>query len=503
MDTLKDKAAKGFIWSALNSGTTQLLGAVFGIILGRLLCEDDYGLIGMINIFGAIANSLQESGFITALINRKDATHKDFNSVFWFNVSVSIFFYVVLFLCAPLIASFYNEPLLTSLSRYVFLGFLIASFSIVPRAMLIRSLRMKELALMGFGASLVSGIIGVTMAYNNMAYWGIATQALSCHLFVSVSSWLVSGWRPSFNVTFQPVKEMFGFSSKMLVTNIVNQVNKELFSVVFGRFYDKGQVGCYNQANKWNLMGTNTITGMVQGIAQPVFVQIGNDNERLVRGFRKMLRLTCFISFPAMLGLSLVASEFITILITEKWLAAARLMQMLCVAGAFLPVVTLYYNFLISRGKSNVYMWNMIAQCSVLLGAVLCVVHVFDREGLANSFAGCDNALCTFLRGYTQIDIMILSYVVIVVSWLGIWHWCLKREIGIRFRDALRDILPFMLVAAGSMIATYLITSFITNIYLLIVVRILLAASLYLGIMWLLGAAIMRECLDYIFKKKH
>ena len=147
--TLKDKAAKGLFWSAFNSGTIQLLNAVFGIILARRLTQDDYGLIGMLMIFALVANSLQDSGFVTALTNRRDATHKDFNSVFWFNVIMSFMMYVLFFFLAPLIAAFYNEPLLTSLSRYYFLGFFIASFSIVPRAILFRQIRQKPLAIIG------------------------------------------------------------------------------------------------------------------------------------------------------------------------------------------------------------------------------------------------------------------------------------------------------------------------------------------------------------------
>ena len=146
--TLKDKAAKGFFWAALNNGAMQLLNAVFGVILARKLSQDEYGLIGMLMIFALIANSLQDSGFVTALTNKKDATHKDFNAVFWFNISVSFLLYILFFFCAPLIAKFYHEPLLENLSRYYFFSFFIASFSIVPRAILFRQIKQKEMAMM-------------------------------------------------------------------------------------------------------------------------------------------------------------------------------------------------------------------------------------------------------------------------------------------------------------------------------------------------------------------
>lgn len=477
--TLKDKAAKGLFWSAFNSGTIQLLNAVFGIILARRLTQDDYGLIGMLMIFALVANSLQDSGFVTALTNRRDATHKDFNSVFWFNVIMSFMMYVLFFFLAPLIAAFYNEPLLTSLSRYYFLGFFIASFSIVPRAILFRQIRQKPLAIIGVVALLISGTVGIIMAYNDMAYWGLATQTILFNLTVSVLSWIVSGWQPSFTITFQPIREMFGFSSKMLITNIFNQINNNIFALVIGKLYTKTEVGLYSQANKWNMMGAQTIIGMVQGVAQPTFVQVGDDKDRLCHSFSKMLRFTCFVCFPVMFGLSLIAPEFIVILITEKWLSSALLMRILCVGGAFLPISTLYFNMLIARGKSNIYMWNIICQGLVMLASII-AIH--------------------YLAG--NVRDMVIVYACILALWVLVWQYFVWREIGFRLLQAFKDILPFGFLAAATMITTYFLTDSIQNIYWLLISRILLAMVIYLAVLWILKAKILRESIIYIFKRK-
>ena len=476
---LKSKTARGFFWGALNNGTMQVLNAVFGIVLARKLGQADYGLIGMLTIFTLIANSLQDSGFVTALTNKRDATHLDYNSVFWFNISVSCCLYILLFCCAPLIAYIFDEPILTDLSRFYFIGFVIASFSIVPRAILFRQIKQRELAFMAIISLLVSGTVGIIMAYNGMAYWGLATQTLTFNLMVSIISWLYSHFRPTWQFSAKPIKEMFGFSSKMLITSIFNQVNNNIFSLVLGLIYTKVEVGTYTQANKWNTMGASTITGMVQGVAQPAFVEVGDDLDRLRRVFSKMLRFTCFVSFPVMFGLSLVAPEFIVTLIKEKWLPSAHLMQILCIGGAFLPIATLYFNLIISRGKSDVYMWNVIAQGCSILGSIL-MVH-----GLGGSMTH-----------------MVIAYVAIVILWTGIWHRFLYQEIRYPFLSALKDILPFLLLAAATMVITYFATRWIEHLLLLLIARILLAAIIYIGSLWLLGAKILKECIGYLLKRK-
>ena len=482
--TLKDKTARGILWGGLSNGMMQLLNAVFGVVIARILSREDYGLVGMLAIFSTIAASLQESGFVSALTNKRNATRHDYNSVFWFNISVSVSIYLVLWFCAPLIARFFNEPRLLWLSRYAFIGFVVASLSIVPRAILFKQLRVKEQSITSLVALLASGTVGVLMAVNGMAYWGIATQSIVFVLFVALLSWWFSRFRPSFDASFRPIKEMFGFSVKMLITNIFNAINNNVFSILFGRFYDSDTVGVYNQANKWNMMGSQTITGMVQSVAQPMFVEVGSEPARQCQVFRKMLRFTCFISFPAMLGLALVSSDFIVLLLTEKWLPSARILQMLCVAGAFMPVTTLYTNFIISRGKSDVYMYNTISMGLVMI-LLLCGLHYTKAS----------------LLGVTGIPLMVMSYVALVILWLLLWHYFLWREVGLSLWKVLSDLFPFLLIAMVAMVVAYYAGKEISILYLRLIARVLIAAIVYLALLWLLGAKILRESLAYLLRR--
>lgn len=359
--SLKEKTAKGLFWGGFSNGIQQLLNLGFGIVLARLLDASDYGMVGMLTIFSAIAAALQEGGFISALTNRKETLHKDYNAVFWFSLMCSTTIYILLFFAAPLIADFYDTPELIPLSRLSFLGFVISSMSIAPRAYLFKNLRIKDTTVISISSLIVSGIMGITLAANGFAYWGIALQSISFITVMTVLNFYFSRWRPRFRFDFTPIKEMIGFSSKIIITNIFTIINNNLFSVLLGKFYSEREVGNFTQANKWNGMGHTTITGMINGIAQPVFTRVADDKARQLAVFRKLLRFTAFISFPAMLGLSLVSKELIIITITEKWLPSADILQLLCIWGAFIPVINLFSNLLISRGHSSIYMWSTIS----------------------------------------------------------------------------------------------------------------------------------------------
>ncbi|MBQ0049412.1 MAG: lipopolysaccharide biosynthesis protein [Bacteroidales bacterium] len=472
---LKTKTARGIKWGFLNNGSIQLLSALIGIVLARRLSQEDYGLVGMLAIFSSLASTLQDSGFCTALTNRPQVIHREYNSVFWFNVGMSVLLVSLLWLCAPLLVSFFDEPRLLWLSRFYFVGLLFSSLGAVPRALLFRDMRQKELTIISITAMLVSGTVGIVMAYWGMAYWGIAAQSVVYVFVTIVMSWKMSGWKPSRDISFEPFRRMIGFTSKILVTNVFTQINNNVFSLLLGKFYRATEVGTFNQANKWNTMGTNTISGMVQGVAQPTFVKVGNDRERLCRAFSKMLRFTCFVCFPLMLGLALIAPEFIVVLITDKWLPSAALMRWLCIGGAFLPLSMLSTGLLLSRGKSNVYMWNVIAQGITILLTVLAV---------------------RWLGG--SITQMVVAYAAIVAFWSAIWMYFIHLEIGLRLWQAVRDVVPFLVVALAAMAATYFITRSITTPWLLLALRIPLAAMIYVAALWLAGAKILRESLSYL-----
>jgi len=476
-ESLKEKTARGLFWGGISNSLYQLLGLFFGIFLARLLTPDDYGMIGMLTIFSAVANSIQESGFTQALTNRKDAGQDDYNAVFWFSLCTGGVLYLLLFFCAPLIANFYHTPALVPLARFLFLGFLISSAGTAHNAILFKNLMVKEKAKAMLTALTVSGTLGVIMAYYGMAYWGIATQNVVYIFTFNLLLWHYSPWRPTWSFHFQPIREMLPFSIKLLITNVFHFVNDNIFSVLLGRFYTKQEVGYYTQANKWTNMGHTLITGVVNSVSQPIMVEAGANPDRQRKVFRKMLRFTAFISFPLMFGLALIAPEFITIAITDKWLPSAAIMQILCIWGAFLPINYIYTNQLISKGKSNVYMWNTIIQNLVQLLVLLLTVSY-------------------------GIYVMAAIYVTINILWLFVWHYFVWQLIRITLWNVMKDITPYLSITAISLTAGYFAAKAFSNIYTCLINKIVVTALVYIIILWSSKSVIFHESINFLLKRR-
>ena len=290
MESLKEKTAKGLFWGALNNGVTQLLGALFGILLGRLLTPADYSMMAMIAVFSQIAAIVQSSGFTAALVNLKEPKDNDYNSVFWFNIFAGLMLYVILFFCAPLIANYYHTPELKWFCRYAFLGFLFANIGTAQGAWLQKNLRVKQQAKAGIIAVLLSSTIGVGMAWSGFSYWSLATQSIVYILTVALLRWHYSPWRPTMHIDFGPVKRMFPFSVKILGAGIVDAININVLNILLGRYFTKHDTGCYNQAYQWQSKCNYVVQGMVNSVAQPVLAQLNDDSGRQLNAMRKLVR---------------------------------------------------------------------------------------------------------------------------------------------------------------------------------------------------------------------
>lgn len=476
-ETLKERTAKGLLWGAVGNGMMQVASLVFGIFLLRVLSSVDYGMVGVLTIFTAIAGMFAEAGFITAIINKKEVKDSDYNAVFWFSFLMGIALYAILFFCAPLIADFYGQPELVPLSRFLFLSIVFSCLGTSAHAYYMRNMKVKERSLIQIIAIFMAGTVGVVLAYSGFGYWGIAAQSLAYILLTTVGLWIMCPWKPAFKIDFSPLKEMFAFSSKLLVTTLFTHINNNIFSVLLGRLYNISQVGYYTQANKWTFMGYSTISGMLNSVVQPVLRESRDDEKRLLKVFRKMLRFTSFVSFPLMLGMALVSRELIVIAVTDRWLDSVPFMQILCVWGAVYPIQVLFTGLFNSLSKPYIYMWDTIVmgiiQIAVLLGA---------------SIYG--------------IEYMLVAFVIVNLVNTFVLLLFVCKFIGLSILAFLADTIPFVFVSLASVAGAYYASSFISNIFVSLAVKVGVAAVIYVLIMFLTRSVIFREVLGFIFKRR-
>lgn len=476
METLKEKTARGLLWSGLTGGVQKTLNLLFGIIFARLLTQSDYGMVGLLAIFSGIAGTLQEGGFINALNRRENICDADYNSVFWFSVLTGSALYGLLFVSAPLIASFYGIDELTALARYVFLGFLITSFGIASRAYMFRNMMIREGAVISISALIFSSVAGIIMAANGFSYWGIATQSILYNLTSTTACIIVARFRPSMNINFKPVRDMFGFGSRLVITSIVNIAKANIFPIILGKMYTPADVGNYTQADKWCFMGWSVVSSMINNTGQPVFVRTSDDPSRQLRVLRKLLRFTAFVAFPAMFGLGLISHELIVILLTERWAEAAALLRWLCVAGAFLPISDVFVNLLISRGRSDIYMWGSMVLFVLMLAGMIAV-------------ASYGNAA------------LVVVYIAFHIGATSLWFGFVRRETGLTVTNLLTDLSPYLLLSLALVAATWVIATPISNIYARLAVKVAVMSAGYCLTLWAFKSKIFLETINYLIKK--
>lgn len=474
--SLKEKTAKGLFWGGISNFVQQVIGMAFGIAIARILSPDDYGLVAMLAIFTAIANTVMDSGFTTALINKKTIEHRDYNAVFWFNVFAAVGMYIILFFAAPLIAHFYKQPILTNLSRVLFLSFIIAAVGIAHNAYMLKKIMAKQRGIIDMAAVFCSGAVGLIFALNGFAFWGLVVQQLTQISAAVLLRWYYSPWRPTLEFDFTPLKEMFGFGVKIFVGVIIGMLSANIFSVILGRYYGKTETGYYSQGNKWASLGNSVLSGMITGVAQSVLVEASDNIHRQANVFHKLVRFGAFVTFPAMFGLLFVGKEFILLTIGERWIGSVVFLQLFCIWGSFSFLESIYVYLLISKGKSDVYVWVITIMCSLQI-------------------------LSALLMRPLGIVPMIVAYIVIRLICFFPNHYFTNKLIGVRFLSIIKDVLPYFVVVIFSIGATWIITKDIGNIYILFFIKALLVATFYIGVLWMTNSVLFKESLGFITGK--
>jgi len=354
---------------------------VVQVVLARLLLPEDFGLIAMIWVIIAITQTFVISGYGHALIQRQKVTHTDECSVFYFNIGVSIFGCAVLWLLAPLVARFYGQPLLIPLTRVVSFVLVIGAFGHIPLCLLAKQIDFKTRCRIDVMASVVSGVVGVTMALLGFGVWSLVAQHLSRASVRVTLAWYCSRWRPAWLFSFRSLRSMFAFGSNMLFSSLLESVYRNIYVAVIGKLFSPMDLGFYSRANRLQQLPSQTITSVVTSVAFPVFSRVQGDSERLRNGLRACLGVLAFTVLPAMILLAATARPLVALLLTEKWLPCVPYLQSLCVVGAMYPFYVLYAKVLLAVGRSRLYLGMHLAQ-KIIITLTIVVTFRWGIMGL-------------------------------------------------------------------------------------------------------------------------
>lgn len=390
--------------------------------MARLLSPDDYAIIGMITIFICLSNTLISSGFPTALLRKKDCNNTDLSTVFYFNLVIGITLFIILWICAPWIADFYSYPILLPVSRAMGLTFLLGSFGGVSETILKRNLKFRAIAIITLCCSIVTGIIAIFFAYNGFGVWALVIQAISLAFMRAILVFIAAHWTPRLTFSLISFKEMFAFGSKLLGSNLITQLYQNMYNVTIGKFFPAATLGYFTRADGYSKLVPINIAGVVQKTLFPMLAKIQDDQLELERFNQKMISLTSFLIFPASLIMAGVAYPLISIMLTDKWIETAPLLQILCVS--VLPDHLYYINndFIMVRGHSDYVMreqfWSKILSIGILAATIPFGITVVAIGKGVGAF----------------------------LTWIFSAYY-LKRSLGIKFIDSINRLWPMLLIS--------------------------------------------------------
>ena len=475
--SLKKQAFLGVGWNAVGRFSTQGVAFVLQIILARLLSPSDYGIIAMIAIFLQVSAVFVDSGFGKALVQKKNCEEKDYSTVFYYNLAVSIGVYLLLFAIAPLVARFYEIELLTSVMRVASLVIIINALSIVQRTKLEKKIDFKSQAVVTFTSSFLSGLAGVAMAYYGFGVWALCGQSLLHSLFQLMFFYFFVRWRPVLVFSKESFHEMFSFGSKVLVASIISVIYSNLYSIVIGKKFSSKELGFYSRADHFVVFPSSNIGTIISGVAYPTLSKIQESDEKLRYAYRKIIRYSSFVIFPLMIGLASIAGPFILALLGDKWSESIPLLQILCFALMWDHLSSLNLNLLYVKGKTNLVLKLEIIKKSIAV-AILITSIPFG------------------------ITVMCIGRVLYSMIAFYINTTYTKKLIGLSFCQQVMDFFPYLLLSLIMGLLVFTLYHIISSpAALALIMGLVVGAVFYVGVSFVVFGEIRQEAISIIKKR--
>lgn len=461
-ESLTSKTLRAMSWTFLEAVGLRITQLVVAVVLAWLLEVEEFGLIGMLAVFIAVAQSLLDSGFGAALIQKREISHVDTCSIFYFNIAAGIVAAGLLCLASPWIADFYEQPMLVPLARALSAVIVINSFALVQTSVLTRELNFKLLTKANLVARFFSGIIAVSLAALGFGVWSLVLQQISNALLVTLILWFANPWRPSLVFSFRALGAMFGFGSRVMASGVLAAIFDNIYGLVIGKLFSARDLGFFSQAKKVQELPVQSLSWTVGRVTFPVFSSIQDDRERVKRGLHRVLTSLAFLNFPVMAGILVTARPLVGLLLREKWLPCVPYLQILCVLGLLYPMNWFNVNVLYSLGRSDLCFRLEIIKRILVVAAIA----ISYRWGITAMIWG-------------QVVVSFLSY------WLnGYYNGVL---IGYPVREQLRDLLPYVMAPVLMGLGVYLIGEVpLMNAWGRLLTQIFTGIVLYAVLSWLL-----------------
>ncbi len=428
-----------------------------GLVLARLLTPHEYGLIGYITILTAIFNSIVDSGFSSALIRKKDIRAIDYNTAFIFNIIISILLCAAMFLLARPISRFFNEPQLVQLVKAMSVIVVINGLAIIQRTNLTKNVDFKTQTKASLISSISSGIVGIGMALYGFGVWSLVGQQITRQLLNTVCLWILNKWLPRFEFSWQSFRELFNFGWKLLASGLIDTIWKQVSNMVIGKYYSTSSLGQYTRGQQFADIFSANMTSIIQRVSYPVLSSIQDERNRMKEGYRKIIKVTMFLSFVLMFGLAAIAMPLLTVLIGKQWMEAAHYLQILCFSMCLYPLHAINLNMLQVQGRSDLFLKLEIIKKIIAIGPILLGI-----------FMGIDWML------YGWIITGVISYL-LNAMYSG-------NMIGYSIPAQVRDILPSFALAAIMAISVYLLTFIELQPIVTLLIQLCLGAAIIISL---------------------
>lgn len=485
MSDLKTRTAKTLKWNTIDRVATQVLYGLSGIVLADLLSKEDFGLVGVLGVFQAFAILFVDSGFGSALLQKKEPDDSDYSTVFWFNLGVSVIVYAILYFCAPLIANFFNAPPLTAMSRVMFLTFVLTGLGIVQTNRLMKRMDVKQIAVADLFALSISACLGITLAIAKYGAWAIVWQSVALAALKSGWLWAVGNWMPKAVFSRRSLLDIRNIGISVFISQFFNTLFLNIYQFIIGKWYSLSQLGSYNQADKWSKMGSASLSQILTSSFVPLLARVQDDIATFHRYMQRIDRFTSLLAFSALTIVAACGESIFHFLFGTKWDEAIPLFQILCIRGIGTVFISLYSNFMMALGHGRQIVSVEIVKDAATIIALLATVFTMSLEIIV----------------WGQLAATLATWIIAGII--------AARSTGYRLKELFKDMIPFSGAAFAGAVAIRLVPvpqgdiSHWLNLTSFFSLAIQLAAGVVavLAVLWLLRIPELPEALAYIKKK--